>query len=128
MDWAVDIQFQHLLARQFGRDRCWLAGDAAHQTGPAAIQSMNVGLLEAEDLAGILSRILRSGASADLLQGYHRAHHDEWLHLLGAKGAPKPGPGTSPWISENCGRILSAIPASGQDLAALLAQLGLTLP
>jgi 3-(3-hydroxy-phenyl)propionate hydroxylase len=57
--WAVDIQFEHRLARRFGRDQAWLAGDSAHQTGPIGMQSMNIGFREGADLAARLTRILR---------------------------------------------------------------------
>ena len=128
VDWAVDIQFPRQLARQFGRERCWLAGDAAHQTSPAGIQSMNIGLLEGADLAGILPRILRGKASADLLDNYERTHREEWQRLLGMKGAPKAGAAANGWVKEHCCQILSCLPASGNDLTQLLSQLGLTLP
>jgi hypothetical protein len=35
-----------------------LAGDAAHQTGPIRMQSMNMGFREGADLAAKLTRIL----------------------------------------------------------------------
>ena len=44
--WATEIQFEHRLVSHFGRGRCWLAGDAAHQTGPVGVQSMNTGFNE----------------------------------------------------------------------------------
>ena len=50
--WCTEVVFEHRVAKQFGRDRCWLAGDAAHQTGPVGVQSMNVGMAEAATLAG----------------------------------------------------------------------------
>ena len=53
----------------------WLAGDAAHMTGPVGMQSMNVGLFEAHDLAGILARILRQRSTADELAAYERTRH-----------------------------------------------------
>ena len=46
VEWATDIQFEHWLAAKFGRSRCWLIGDAAHQSGPVGMQSMNAGLWE----------------------------------------------------------------------------------
>jgi 2-polyprenyl-6-methoxyphenol hydroxylase-like FAD-dependent oxidoreductase len=128
LDWAADIQFQHRLARQYGRGRCWLVGDAAHQTAPAGIQSMNVGLLEAEDLAAKLAQIIREAAPEAILAEYERAHRDEWRRLLGATGAPKAGAATSPWIERHSRQILSSLPASGNELGLLLTQLGLGLP
>jgi 2-polyprenyl-6-methoxyphenol hydroxylase-like FAD-dependent oxidoreductase len=54
--WCTEVVFEQRVARQFGRDRGWLAGDAAHQTGPVGVQSMNVGLSEAAALAGAIPR------------------------------------------------------------------------
>ena len=128
VNWAVDIQFPRQLAKVFGRERCWLAGDAAHQTSPAGIQSMNIGLLEGAELAGILKKILREKGSTTLLDNYERTHRGEWQQLLGMKGAPKSGAAASAWVKEHCCQIPPCLPASGNELALLLSQLGLTLP
>lgn len=125
LDWAADIQFQNRLVRQYGRGRCWLVGDAAHQTAPGGIQSMNVGLLEAEDLAGRLARILRSEGGMELLAEYDQNHRATWLRLLGARGALTATDTTPPWVKNHCGQMLSSLPASGPDLPLLLRQLGL---
>jgi 2-polyprenyl-6-methoxyphenol hydroxylase-like FAD-dependent oxidoreductase len=124
--WAMDIQFQHRLARQFGRGRCWLAGDAAHQTSPGGIQSMNAGLLEAEDLATALTDVLRNGASMDRFAEYEKAHLEIWQQLLSVKGAPKPEPTASAWVREHANELVPMIPATGPDLSLLLKQIGLT--
>ena len=42
--WSTEVRFERRLSPQFGRGRVWLAGDAAHLTGPAGMQSMNAGL------------------------------------------------------------------------------------
>jgi 2-polyprenyl-6-methoxyphenol hydroxylase-like FAD-dependent oxidoreductase len=123
--WATDIQFEHRLARQFGRDRAWLAGDAAHQTGPVGMQSMNMGIREGADLAAKLTRILREKGSPDLLDAYGLEHRAEWEQLLGRKGDPKAGAATDQWVREHCGRLPACIPASGNELTLLLRQLGL---
>jgi 2-polyprenyl-6-methoxyphenol hydroxylase-like FAD-dependent oxidoreductase len=123
--WATDIQFEHRLARQLGRDQAWLAGDAAHQTGPVGMQSMNIGFREGSDLAEKLGRILRQDGSPDLLESYELERRQEWRQLLGWKGGPKPGGATSDWVRERSERLPGCIPASGQELTLLLRQLGL---
>lgn len=128
MDWAADIQFQFRLARQYGRGRCWLVGDAAHQTAPAGIQSMNMGLLEAEQLAGKLVQILRGDATEAVLSEYEQAGRGEWERLLGVRGAPQAGSTTTPWVARHARQILTSLPASGGELDRLLGQLGLRLP
>jgi 2-polyprenyl-6-methoxyphenol hydroxylase-like FAD-dependent oxidoreductase len=123
--WGADIQFEHRLARQFGRERTWLVGDAAHQTGPVGMQSMNLGMREGAGLAAILRRILRDKGSPDLLDAYNLEHRAEWEQLLGLKGDPKAGAATNPWVRRRRAKALSCIPASGGELGLLLGQLGL---
>ena len=123
--WCTEVVFERRVARQFGRDRCWLAGDAAHQTGPVGVQSMNVGLAEASALAGALRKVLREKAPLSVLEACDREWQGEWRRLLGLAGGLKPGTESSPWVRERCGRILPCLPASHEDLPRLAGQLGL---
>ena len=125
LDWSAEVQFEHRLAKQFGRGRCWLAGDAAHQTGPVGVQSMNVGLREAADLATTLEKILRKHGSMNLLEAYDREWRGEWQRLLGVKGGLRPARQADPWLKAHAAKILPCIPASGDDLKRLAKQLGL---
>ncbi len=125
--WCTEVVFEHRVAKQFGRDRCWLAGDAAHQTGPVGVQSMNVGLLEAATLAGALRRILREKASLEILASCDRDWQGEWRRLLGLTGGLKPRKDTGSWLRERSGRILPCLPASHEDLSRLAGQLGFDL-
>lgn len=123
--WCTEVVFEQRVARQFGRDRGWLAGDAAHQTGPVGVQSMNVGLSEAAALAGAIRRVLREKAPLSVLEACDREWQGEWRRLLGLAGGLKPGKETSPWVKERCGRILPCLPASHEELPRLAGQLGL---
>jgi 2-polyprenyl-6-methoxyphenol hydroxylase-like FAD-dependent oxidoreductase len=123
--WCTEVVFEQRVARQFGRERCWLAGDAAHQTGPVGVQSMNVGMAEAATLAGSLRRILREKAPLNLLETCDHELQAEWRRLLGLTGGLKPRTDTAPWVRERRGRILSCLPASHEDLAPLAGQLRL---
>ena len=123
--WATDVQFEPRLARQFGRNLCWLAGDAAHQTGPVGMQSMNIGFREAADLADVLTQILRKGGSKDLLKGYDRSHWREWWQLLSFRAGAPSTDAASEWVRRRATRIVGSIPASGEDLTCLLKQLGI---
>jgi 2-polyprenyl-6-methoxyphenol hydroxylase-like FAD-dependent oxidoreductase len=67
MHWIAVVQFRPQLALRFGHRRCWLAGDSAHQTSPAGMQSMNLGLLEGADLANKLKSILRDNVGLEVL-------------------------------------------------------------
>jgi len=125
LGWGAEIQFAHRVARQFGRERAWLAGDAAHQTSPVGMQSMNMGMREGADLAAKLRRILREKGSPELLTAYDVEHRTEWEQLLGLKGGPKASAATGAWARELGGRALCCLPATGRELVLLLRQLGL---
>lgn len=127
LNWQIVVRFERRLARSFGRQRVWLAGDAGHMTGPAGAQSMNAGLREAEDLAGIMAGILREGQPAGQLQTYNEQRLAEWRRLLGSAGGLTPDSGTDPWLSQHSARLLPCLPATGADLARLAQQLGLRL-
>jgi 2-polyprenyl-6-methoxyphenol hydroxylase-like FAD-dependent oxidoreductase len=125
VNWCTEVTFERRLVAHFGRNRCWLAGDAAHQTGPVGVQSMNMGFSEAEALASILRKVLREAAPLQLLDGYDRDQQTEWRTLLGLSGGLKPRGLASAWAAQRCARILPCLPGYGPDLAALAGQLGL---
>ena len=123
--WSTLGVFESRLARRLGSGAVWLAGDAAHQAAPVGVHSMNAGIVEARGLATRIARILRSGGSASALQDLGRDTHGAWQRLFGAGGAVRALPGADPWVSRNAARIVACLPASGGDLAPLLAQIGL---
>jgi 2-polyprenyl-6-methoxyphenol hydroxylase-like FAD-dependent oxidoreductase len=114
LHWSVLVRFERGLAPSFGRDRVWLAGDAAHLAGPLAVRSMNVGLREVRDLAERLSRVARGEASFDLLQAYGAERLQEWGALLRLEREPGRG-----------ARLRACLPASSPDLEALARSAGL---
>jgi 2-polyprenyl-6-methoxyphenol hydroxylase-like FAD-dependent oxidoreductase len=128
LDWSTEVQFGRRLARQFGQERCWLVGDAAHQTGPIGTQSMNIGFCEAAELAKGIRQIVRDQGSLDLLQEYGTRRRAEWQRLLGLNGGLKATDTTAPWVREHSARFLSCLPASGVELKRLVDQLGLDFP
>jgi 2-polyprenyl-6-methoxyphenol hydroxylase-like FAD-dependent oxidoreductase len=118
--WAAVAQFEHRLARGFGHGRLWLAGDAAHTTSPVGFQSMNRGFAEAAALAELIAGALydddhRPGR----FDRFEQAQQDEWRRLFGLS-APA---GQSMAIAE----IAPCLPASGPELEALAAELGIVL-
>jgi 2-polyprenyl-6-methoxyphenol hydroxylase-like FAD-dependent oxidoreductase len=127
LDWSVAVRFERRLASRFGDGRVWLAGDAAHLAGPVGVQSMNVGLREAHELAWRMAEVLHAGGSEELLAAYERERRAEWRRLLGLEGAPAVADGAAPWVARNAGRLLSCLPASGDDLALLARRVGLEL-
>lgn len=126
IQWSGRIRFEHRLAKEFGKNRTWLVGDAAHQTGPVGVQSMNGGLLEAETLAQTLKKILRDGSPRRILQEYGHLHQTQWGQLLGQDGAAA-GSSANPWVRSRAGRILPCVPAFGEHLAQAMGQLGLEI-
>jgi 2-polyprenyl-6-methoxyphenol hydroxylase-like FAD-dependent oxidoreductase len=110
---------------RFGSGRAWLAGDAAHATGPVGVQSMNVGLREAHDLAERISAIVKSGDDLSTLERYDAERRHEWRRLLNLDAGLRPTGPTSAWSGERAERLLPCVPASGEDLDTLLRQAGI---
>jgi NADPH-dependent dioxygenase len=127
LDWVSYVQFERRLARHFGDGRCWLAGDAAHQTGPVGVQSLNLGLREAGEIAAAIKASLRGENSTSIFETFDQRNRKQWLQLLGLNGALKTTSATDDWVKRRAARILPCLPASGDDLAQCLTQLHLEL-
>jgi 2-polyprenyl-6-methoxyphenol hydroxylase-like FAD-dependent oxidoreductase len=126
--WRIMVRFERRLASAFGRDRVWLAGDAGHLTGPAGMQSMNVGLQEAKQLGDLIAGIVQRHESATQLEAYGAQRLTAWQSLLGLQGSWATDDATDAWIRQASARLLPCLPASGVDLSALASQLGLHGP
>jgi 2-polyprenyl-6-methoxyphenol hydroxylase-like FAD-dependent oxidoreductase len=126
LTWKTVVRFERRLAAAYGRDRLWIAGDAAHLTGPVGIQSMNIGLAEASDLAETLARVLRERAGSQELEAYNRRWTAEWrrLHALDSRGLT-PQDGADPWLVERAPQLITCLPAHGSELRTLAGQLHL---
>lgn len=127
IDWSMEVRFDRRLAGLYGRDRLWLAGDSAHLTGPVGGQSLNMGLRESADLAWRLAGILRQAAPLSSLADYNEQFQAQWRKLLALDGGLTPSDHAEPWARERCTKILPCIPATGDDLSRLAAQIGLEL-
>ena len=125
MHWQVAVRFERRLASIFGRERIGLAGDAAHLTGPVGMQSMNIGLREARDLAEVISRALHEGEPTEPLKAYNARSLARWRRLLGLDDGLECSEGTSPWVRRHKDRFLSCLPAYGADFADFAGQIGL---
>jgi 2-polyprenyl-6-methoxyphenol hydroxylase-like FAD-dependent oxidoreductase len=153
-DWVSRVQFERRLAKQFGDGQCWLVGDAAHQTGPVGMQSVNVGLREAEELVATVAGLLKASAPArtggswnfyagtdypmpekiqpptESFESWNRRCRERWRRLLGLNG-PLEATATArvdDWVIRRAERILPCLPASGDELDRCLKQLGLEPP
>jgi len=120
--WVAHAQFERQCAEHFGRERCWLAGDAAHQASPAGMHSMNQGMKEGVDLADVISGIVRDKGAMELLAKYDENHLGEWRRLFGVEKPAEPEC-HSAWARENYLTIMGNLPASGSDLKHLLEKL-----
>lgn len=127
MRWRIAVRFGRRLASLFGRDRMWLAGDAAHLAGPVGAHSMNVGLVEARQLADALAGILAGTESPACLDEYNRRQVAQWRFLLGLENGLRPSAACDPWVASQCAQVLGCLPASGDELAVLAARLGLVV-
>jgi len=125
--WKSIVRFERRLASSFGAGRMWLAGDAAHLTGPVGVQSMNLGLAEACDLAEALSGILRNGQPTEALTAYNQRWMGVWRQLHNIDGGLVANALTGDWIRARAASLTSCMPAYGEGLAALAGQIGLTL-
>jgi 2-polyprenyl-6-methoxyphenol hydroxylase-like FAD-dependent oxidoreductase len=125
--WTATVVFERRLVDAFGRDRVWLAGDAAHITGPVGAQSMNVGMREVHDLVARIADVLASGATPETLDVYERERQAEWALLLGGESAVRMTDGAPAWARRLGARIVPCVPASGADLERILGGIGLTL-
>ncbi len=125
--WCTEVVFEPGLARSFGRDRCWLVGDAAHQTGPAGVQSMNSGFREGKKLAELFSQVLRQDAPLNSLAQYDREQAAQWRQLLGMTGGLISTPNPDPWVNSHRARLLACLPGTGTDVVGLARALNLNL-
>jgi 2-polyprenyl-6-methoxyphenol hydroxylase-like FAD-dependent oxidoreductase len=125
LHWTDSISFERLLVDRFGSERVWLAGDAAHVTGPVGAQSMNVGLREARDLALLIKSVESEGAKLETLDRYEQARRAEWTGLL--HGIPRPVGHGPDGLAGRGARLLPCIPATGESMRELLGQVGYRL-
>lgn len=120
--WCSGVVFEQRLASEFGRGRCWLLGDAAHQTGPVGVQSINAGFVEAQEFTVAVKQVLREGAPLTVLEAFNQAQQARWRSLLGQAGGLRPRTDASPWVRDHASRLLPCLPATGLDLARLASQ------
>jgi 2-polyprenyl-6-methoxyphenol hydroxylase-like FAD-dependent oxidoreductase len=125
-DWSGIAEFRRAVVSHFGLGRVWLAGEAAHLTGPLGVQSLNIGLDEANDLALRIGEALRRPGRAGFGADYNAQRTLQWQELLGVAERASLGARSPAWAWRNMSRILSCLPASGKDLDDLLDQLRLT--
>jgi len=120
--WRTPVQFDPHIVSELGRDRCWLVGDAAHQTMPFGMQSMNAGLQESKVLTDALYKILREDGPVFLLRDYSDQTTRGWSELLDSQSIHLHR-SAGGWVRQHCARIVSCIPALSRDLETAVEQL-----
>jgi len=127
VDWGTVIHFERRLVRRFGVERVWLAGDAAHVTSPFGAQSMNLGLLEAEQFVGDIVQCVKHGAPIETVHEHSAERLREWHKLLGYNVRFDLLTNAPTWLPAYARRVAPVMPASGPDLKKVLEQVGLRL-
>ena len=125
LTWKILTKFEHRLAKQFGNNRIWLAGDSAHAIPKAGTLSMNVGMREAYDLVEILSTDASEAERKKRLANYNRFRLAEWKYLLHLDHHLSASDQTAQWILRHHNSLIGNLPATGETLTLLLAQLHL---
>lgn len=128
VSWWATVRFERRLAESAGRDGVYLLGDAAHVDHPVGVHSMNLGLREAASIVPLIVEVLRHGRPAAAVGDWAETWLAEWRLHLGVSGAPRATLAATPWVAANAGRLLPCLPATGEELRLLLAQIGLELP
>jgi len=124
-EWAGVAEFKHTLVDHFGSGRVWLAGEAAHMTGPLGVHSLNVGMDEANELACLIAAALERGAGPDFGPSYDYRRRRQWRQLLALESPPQITGRSPAWARHHLPQLMAALPAAGRDLDDLLAQLRL---
>jgi 2-polyprenyl-6-methoxyphenol hydroxylase-like FAD-dependent oxidoreductase len=80
--WFSTYKVHSRMARVFGKDRCFIAGDAAHIHTPAGGQGMNTGIQDAYNLAWKIAYTMRYNMNASVLETYNAERMENAKHLL----------------------------------------------
>ncbi len=124
--WRSLVRFENRLVSRFGAGRVWLAGDAAHLTGPVGIQSMNEGIAEAERVAAAVKETLEDGHTEPVpLIEYGQESLRQWRFLHGIDGPASAGAGAGDFFKAHAARLRRCLPATGAALRALGERVGI---
>jgi 2-polyprenyl-6-methoxyphenol hydroxylase-like FAD-dependent oxidoreductase len=127
VDWFSVVRFDDGLAREFGRDHIWLAGDAAHRTTPIPVHGLNVSLLDAPEFAEHIEGVLTDRASLEDLVRLGETRRARWLAMIDPHRQVRTSASTDDWVRRNATRIAESVPAARADLATLVGQIGIEI-
>jgi 2-polyprenyl-6-methoxyphenol hydroxylase-like FAD-dependent oxidoreductase len=80
--WFSTYKVHSRLAESFSKERCFIAGDAAHIHTPAGGQGMNTGIQDAYNLAWKLAFVIGGKADESLLETYSEERRANAINLL----------------------------------------------
>ncbi|MCC5808141.1 MAG: FAD-dependent monooxygenase [Opitutales bacterium] len=124
--WRSLVRFENRLVPRFGAGRVWLAGDAAHLTGPVGIQSMNQGIAEAGRIAAAVKEMFDDGHTEPVpLIEYGNESLRQWRFLHGIDGPAAAAEGTGEYFKAHAARLRRCLPATGTGLRALGERVGI---
>jgi 2-polyprenyl-6-methoxyphenol hydroxylase-like FAD-dependent oxidoreductase len=118
--WSGMARFERRVAAAWGRRGVWLLGDAAHVASPLASHSLNRGLHEADALAATIAAVIGGGAGVDALPAWAERSCAEWDWVFSTRLHS-----ADPWLGPHAGKLLQALPATGDALRELVARLDL---
>ncbi len=117
--WRVMVHFEKRLAKSFGQGRIWLDGDAAHMAASAGMLSMNVGMLEATDLAEKLSSETSEAGREFRLDAYDLDRENEWHSLFDIDQTIFGRDATADWLLQHRSSLIGFYLFESSDCACL---------
>ena len=84
--WTSLYQFNNTYAKEFGRGRVFLAGDAAHQFSPFGGRGLNSGIGDARALAAHLARAIKDKTAIHSLAAYNTERQRAAIANVSATG------------------------------------------
>lgn len=118
--WRTIVRFQNRLAESFGRDRLWLAGDAAHSGPPAGMLSMNYGIGEALDWVESYASEHEDGARAASMLESALKWRVRWFESFNLEPMLRTRVGIDSWLYAHMHQLAGNLPLSPQEVALLL--------
>lgn len=125
VEWFTVVRFDDGLAREFGREHIWLAGDAAHRTSPIPVRGLNVSLSDAPEFAERIEDVLTDRSSLEDLGRLARTRRERWLSMLQFPHHLVRCTKADAWVRRNAVRIVESVPASHDDITTLVEQVGI---
>lgn len=136
LKWFSTYKVHSRMASTFMKDRCFIAGDAAHIHTPAGGQGMNTGIQDAYNLAWKLAFVLNGKLKSSVLETYSSERMNNARHLLKTTDRMFDiMAGTNPFrnfirlhVAPFAARFLVKIKALSRAVFPLISQTGISYP